>query len=117
MSEEEKPQPTIEVKLKLEVTWCAVCGTRFAFDSEWMAKLRKNQGSFWCPAGHTLHFPPKSVEEVRQEKQVLLQAAKPFAPFGEIVEQLKPEIFEIKPALRFSDAVAKKDNGPEVVEK
>lgn len=117
MSEEKKPEITIEVTLKLEVTWCAVCGTRFAFDSEWMAKLRKNQGSFWCPAGHTLYFPPKSAEEVRQEKQVLLQAAKPFAPFGEIVEQLKPEIFEIKPALRFSDAVAIKEVRAEVVPK
>lgn len=54
---------------QLETTTCGVCGIPFAAPVELLAWSRKKpHRTFYCPAGHDLHFPGKTEEERLRER-------------------------------------------------
>ena len=60
---------------ELETTTCGVCGVPFAAPVELLAWSRKKpHRSFYCPAGHSLHFPGKSEAQRLRESQEALAA-------------------------------------------
>lgn len=47
----------------LVVDTCCVCGIRFAVPELYQDKLRETHKTFYCPNGHSLHFPSASKIE------------------------------------------------------
>jgi hypothetical protein len=50
-------------------TDCAACGIEFQITKVLYARRKKDHRSFYCPNGHTLHYPP-SEEKVAKDKQI-----------------------------------------------
>lgn len=47
---------------------CAQCGMTFAMPLGWQQERRRNHSSFFCPAGHSQHYPGKSdIEKLGDE--------------------------------------------------
>lgn len=54
----------------LEAVTCANCGIMFAFPQRIMTERRRDHSSFYCPSGHSQHFPGKSdVERARERAE------------------------------------------------
>jgi hypothetical protein len=52
----------------LEVTSCCECGVEFAAPARLLDTRREDHQNFYCPNGHTLHYPGKSkVERLQQQ--------------------------------------------------
>lgn len=49
-----------EYTVTLVVESCCSCGVRFGLDSEHEEILRRKKSTFYCPNGHSLHYPGES---------------------------------------------------------
>lgn len=57
------PSVQIEFSVTLESLECANCGMTYALPAMFISERRKDHRSFYCPAGHSQHFPQESPEE------------------------------------------------------
>lgn len=51
-----------------ETISCNQCGMEFSAPSSWVGDRRRKHDTFYCPNGHSLHFPGKSAEEALREE-------------------------------------------------
>lgn len=50
---------------------CCDCGIKFAFDKSIEKMWRESEKNFFCPNGHSLHWPkPKETEEQKELKSL-----------------------------------------------
>ena len=62
-------QQGVTVRVVLEEVTCCVCGVTFGVPRGMEMGRRENHKDFFCPNGHTLHFPQKTEAE-RLERQL-----------------------------------------------
>lgn len=59
---------------KIELNYIAIncaeeqCGVTFAIDNGFDERLRNSHRNFFCPNGHTNHYPHKNQEEILRER-------------------------------------------------
>lgn len=58
----------LPIEHQFDTVTCCACGMVFAAPSNWIGKRREKHDTFYCPAGHNLHFPGKSDAEVLREQ-------------------------------------------------
>lgn len=58
----------MEVTLQIEVVECAVCGLPFGITQHFERQRRADHANFWCPSGHTNHYPGETDEERLRKK-------------------------------------------------
>ncbi len=78
-------------KIKLHVTVCGTCDVAFGFAESFYDKRRKDNRTFYCPNGHEVYYPKKSVaQQALDRKDILLagQATK--------IRSLKGQITKLK---------------------
>lgn len=56
------------MEVNIEKTTCSECGVLMWITEGHMNKLRKSHETFYCPNGHSLHFPQKNDAEKIQEE-------------------------------------------------
>ena len=56
------------MEIETKTCTCCSCGISFTVPSSYYAKLQENHNTFYCPNGHSLHFPSKSQAEIWQER-------------------------------------------------
>jgi hypothetical protein len=67
---------TVEFLVALEATTCSACGIVFAFDAHLMQQRRRDHQTFYCPAGHSLHFGGASdIDKLKKQLKLERQAA------------------------------------------
>jgi len=62
---------TVDISVRLSTVVCASssCGLTFAVPEDWEASRRRDHSWFYCPNGHTQHWPVESdVEKARRER-------------------------------------------------
>lgn len=75
-----------------EIEDCIHCGFQFGMPCEFMARLRENHKSFFCPAcGKNMYYPHKSKtekleEQLAREKQCCVRQRKRAASLSEDLE-------------------------------
>lgn len=50
-------------KVTLDTLECSTCGTPFAMSSSLRMQRRRDHNNFYCPNGHSCHYPGESREE------------------------------------------------------
>jgi hypothetical protein len=67
---------TVQFIVDLESTTCCKCGVVFAFDADLMQQRRRDHQTFYCPAGHPLHFGGESdLDALKKQLRKATQAA------------------------------------------
>ena len=74
----------LNASVSLASLTCCNCGMTFAMPQTIMDERRKDHVNFYCPSGHTQHFPhetneeklKKQVEKLQKEKEWAAQALK-----------------------------------------
>jgi hypothetical protein len=60
---------TLKVHITLETLDCCNCGIPFAVPADYCAHLREHpELSFYCPNGHSMHYPGKTEAEKQKER-------------------------------------------------
>ena len=67
---------TITHDVTLAIDTCCVCGVTFAIPKRMQDKLRENGNDFYCPNGHTLHYPGKTSKQKIAELEAKLAREK-----------------------------------------
>jgi len=62
-----------EILVNAETLTCYKCGIGFLVPTHWVSKRREDHESFWCPNGHSQHFPAKSEAELLREQLIRAQ--------------------------------------------
>src|SRR3990170_1677658 len=58
----------MQALVQLVVETCVSCGSAFAMESSFQRERRKRHDSFYCPAGHAMHYTGKTdAEKLREE--------------------------------------------------
>lgn len=72
---------------------CCSCGTDIVMQRAHYNNLKRNKGSFWCPAGHRQHFvgPTKAEREVERLKGVVRDKDRSIARLSERIDELREE--------------------------
>lgn len=56
------------LELTAEQLCCSVCGITFYAPENWVRAKREKHDTFWCPNGHSQHFPHETeAEKLRRE--------------------------------------------------
>jgi hypothetical protein len=82
----------MEVEMGIEV--CCSCGISFCVPKEYINKLRKTHKTFWCPNGHSLHYPGKSEAEKLREQLATTQRERDLSKAE--VDRLAGEVIELR---------------------
>jgi hypothetical protein len=63
---------------KLQVVDCGVCHIPFAMPAELYRQLQDadDDGTFWCPAGHRLHFTDPTGKQLRRQLAAAQESAR-----------------------------------------
>ena len=58
----------MDLLVEFVVDTCCSCGISFAIPKHYQDKLRNTHQTFYCPNGHTLHFPSETEKEKLQRE-------------------------------------------------
>lgn len=71
---------TVYVETQVHIIECAACSIDFGIGADFMARRRKDHANFYCPNGHSNHYPGPSAEEKRlAQAERELEAARSLA--------------------------------------
>lgn len=60
----------VQFTVTFKLLTCADCGIQFAVPEWWATERRRDHRDWYCPNGHTLHFPEESdIERLEREKR------------------------------------------------
>ena len=79
----------IYLSSEFDVIACTRCGLVFAVVQEYLDKKREDHKNFYCPKGHSLHFPGMSKEEKLQMQLKHCQLDRDFWQDGHNIERDK----------------------------
>lgn len=54
---------SVRVSIELVVMTCPNCGVVYGLNETYQERKYKDAGSWWCPNGHSLHYPRESDEK------------------------------------------------------
>jgi uncharacterized coiled-coil protein SlyX len=76
---------TINLAVTMETTDCTLCGITFGLPTDWLARKRRTNENFYCPNGHTLHFPGETREQrrIRELEEKLAREARTVKALSE----------------------------------
>jgi DNA-binding XRE family transcriptional regulator len=78
---------TFSENIWFEVEHCSACGIAFAMTADFEKRRRNDHKTFYCPAGHALHYNgPSEAQKLKQElerKEQMLAAAQARAATAE----------------------------------
>lgn len=57
----------MKIKSDYYISTCPDCGIQFAMPEKFAQNLRQTHRDFYCPNGHSLHFPAETKEEKLQK--------------------------------------------------
>lgn len=79
---------TLTVETTVTTLECSECGVLFALGSHFMKKRREDHKWFYCPNGHSQHYPQKSeAERLRQQLKWAESSAQSWRDQAETAER------------------------------
>lgn len=73
----------LKYEQQLETTCCASCGMEFAVPVFWIKAKRDQNGSLWCPNGHSLQFNGETSDQKIARANSQREAAETAKRFAE----------------------------------
>lgn len=71
---------TVNIERKIHILECASCSIDFGIGTDFEARRREDHASFYCPNGHSNHYPGPSAAEKEQKRLAAeLDAARALA--------------------------------------
>lgn len=70
----------VMIERKMHIIECAACSIDFGIGADFMAKRRNDHENFYCPNGHSNHYPgPSAAEKEQKRLERELEAARSLA--------------------------------------